>query len=277
MLDLPDITLVCVDCATPELALRAMHRSLAAARFPRALLLTDAPLRDPLVEVRAIPRLDSLAAYSGFMLKGLAAHIATEFALVVQWDSWIIDPSCWQDTWCALDYIGAPWARRPPGQDVGNGGFSLRSRRLLCALADDAFPAGHPEDSRIGLTWRPALEAQGLRFADRPTARRFSAEMDFDPAPSFGFHGLYNFWRALPPAALDAELAALPPSLLRGWQAQDLLLRYVGFGRWPEAAIALRHLERATGTAALEQALSEFLGGGSGPAVLAAVRAKEAK
>src|SRR5207302_1656896 len=41
MLDLPSVTLCCVDTANPELALRALARSTTGIRFARVLLLTE--------------------------------------------------------------------------------------------------------------------------------------------------------------------------------------------------------------------------------------------
>ena len=277
--NLNDVTLCCIDCAQPHLALRAMRLSLDQCDFAAALLLTDAALADapvtgPVIAVRRIAPLADARAYSAFMLKGLAAHIETDFALVVQWDGHVIDGARWESGFRGFDYIGAPWPRARPGEQVGNGGFSLRSRRLLAVLAGDAFPAGHPEDVRIGATWRPALERLGMRFPPPETARRFAVEMEIDPAPSFGFHGLYNFWRCVPVDGLAVLLDMLPASQARGWQMQDLLLRYATLRRWAEAALVRARIEREIGSAGLLAALSAFLGTAQAAAILAAVGAR---
>lgn len=94
MLELPSVTLVCADTLNHELAARALARCCERVRFGRALFLTDrAPSAAvPGVEVRRIAPLDSRDAYSELMVKGLAAHVETAHALVVQWDGYVANP-----------------------------------------------------------------------------------------------------------------------------------------------------------------------------------------
>lgn len=202
------------------------------------------------------------------MLKQLRTHITTPHVLLLQCDGWVIDGTRWEAGFLGCDYIGAPWSWQAPGRQVGNGRFSLRSRRLLDALADDAFVPGDPEDALICRSWRPALEARGIRFADPVLARRFSVEVEslaasHDGGPSFGFHGLQHVWRAVPPVELPGLLAQLPADRLAGDGAVMLLAALAARGCWGEARDVLLAMERALGEAAATARL-DVLGDGSG-------------
>lgn len=240
MLELPDVTLCCVDTRHPALALEALARCRAHARFGRAVLFTDtrlqpaAPAGIELVDVR----IDSVEAYSQFMLRGLAGYVATTHVLVVQWDGFIIDATAWDPDFLRCDYIGAPWHDVPGDAGVGNGGFSLRSRRLLQALQDPVLTPRHPEDLCICRDHRAALEQRhGIRFAPRALAERFAFERTVPSGPSFGFHGLFHFDRVLPADELPALLQRLPDGMLRGLDAHDLAERLIDAGRLHEAGL----------------------------------------
>ncbi len=243
MLELPGVTLVCADTLHHALAARALARCCERVRFGRALFLTDAApasLELPReVEVRRIEPLDSRDGYSALVLKGLAAHVATPHALVVQWDGYVVNPDAWTDEFLACDYIGAPWFWKAEGSRVGNGGFSLRSRRLLDALADPSVTVDGNEDVTIGVTRRPWLEAErGIRFASEALASRFSFEAAYPVGRPFGFHGLFNFARV----ESDAEIAALAPAfsdaIARSPQMLSLMRNCAALGQ-SRAALAL--------------------------------------
>src|SRR4029453_10735787 len=113
MLNLPGVTLACIDTANHALALRALALSSAAIRFARVLFLTDAipaGVRVPEdVDVVAIAPIASRTAYSHFMLKELLPFIATEHVLCVQWDGYAVNPDAWDPAFLASDYLGAAW------------------------------------------------------------------------------------------------------------------------------------------------------------------------
>jgi hypothetical protein len=87
-LALPQVTLVCVDTQQPALALAAMQRCRAQVDFGDAVLFTDraAAITLPAAIRREAVQIDSVPAYSQFMLRGLLPHIHTSHLLVVQWD-----------------------------------------------------------------------------------------------------------------------------------------------------------------------------------------------
>lgn len=244
MLALPEVTLACVDTRHPALALEALARCRAQVRFARSLLFTDARLLPSAPEGIELvdARIDSVAAYSHFLLRELAPHVHTGHVLIVQWDGFVTDPTAWQADFLAHDYIGAPWHDVAGDAGVGNGGFSLRSRRLLQAL--QALPPSHPEDLCICREHRAVLEAQGLRFAPRALAERFAFERTQPAQTSFGFHGLFNFDRVLPHHELAPLLRRLPDAMFRGLDAHDLGVRLLRAGRLDEAALIVAARQR---------------------------------
>ena len=183
------VTLCCVDSSYHDLSIRALRECMDRCEFDRALFLTDRELELPGIETVRTPAIASIEEYSRFLVKDLVRYVETPFVLLVQYDGYVLNASAWSDGFLGYDYIGARWASRGP-YSVGNGGFSLRSRRLLEALQDDRVAASHPEDVAICVSHRAFLERQyGIRFAPPEIADRFSFEEV--PAPgAFGFHGL---------------------------------------------------------------------------------------
>ena len=225
MLELPDVTLVCVDTREPAFAMSAMRRTMSGIRFGDAVLFTEAArIAQPPDGIRIVDvRVDNIEAYSQFMLRGLAAPTRTSHVLVVQWDGFVTRPQQWTPEFLQCDYVGARWHDKPREQSVGNGGFSLRSRRLLLALEDPRIRITHPEDICICVENRELLEREhGIRIAPPPLAERFSYERRAPAQPTFGFHGLFNLPRELAPAEVLCFLQAMPDALARNLDAHDL-------------------------------------------------------
>ncbi len=207
MLKLPQVTLACVDTRLPRMALDAMILCLDQVQFGDALLftcpnhgLTDVPDGIRVIELDSI---NSIEAYSRFLLKGMGPYLHTSHMLIVQWDGYVLDPTMWRDAYLDVDYIGAVWPQYDDAHRVGNGGFSLRSRKLLDALTSDDIVAEHPEDVCIARTNRTLLEQRwGIRFADETLAHAFAFERDHQTPSSFGFHGLSNMAIILSPEEL---------------------------------------------------------------------------
>ena len=156
---------------------------------------------------------------------------------MAQWDGFVLDPDRWEDHFLDFDYIGAPWPQFHDGHDVGNGGFSLRSRKLLEACRDRRFIAEHPEDVSIGRTNRELLEnGYGIAFADRAIAARFAFERSSPGTPAFGFHGIFNMVTAIGEDAFWEVYEGLDD---RGTAFADmkLLLKQLrGPGKWSRRA-----------------------------------------
>ncbi len=201
-LPLPQVTLCAVSSVNVKATVRALEASLAQIDVAAALLLTDSLVEPDHPGIRVVPiaPITSAHAYSEFLLTQLVEHVATSHCLVIQWDGHVLDAARWQPEFLDHDYIGASWPQFADGHDVGNGGFSLRSRRLMLLCRDPAFQRDHPEDVAIGRTNRAWLEEQGMRFAPRALADRFAAERAGDVTASFGYHGAW-----LMPQTIGAE------------------------------------------------------------------------
>jgi hypothetical protein len=260
---LRDVTLCAADCHAPALAARALRLSLQACTFGDALLLTDVAWTDPAFRSVRIDRLASLDDYSRFVFKELAAHIHTPYVLLVQWDGHVVEPAAWREDFLTYDYIGARWSQFRDNLTVGNGGFSLRSRRLLQATAGEGFAwvPGAAEDVLVCRTYRPRLSAElGMRFAPDAVARAFSYETEEPLAPTFGFHGVLNLWRHVDDADMLHIAAKLDARTLGSWQFVALVARYAAMRKFRVAAHLHALLARNLAAPQVRQHLIEHLG-----------------
>ena len=243
MLELPAVTLCCVDTANAELALRALRLSASAVRFARVLFLTHDPHEARGIEIRTIPRLASRAAYSHFVLKDLVRHVETPHVLLVQWDGYVIHPDAWRDEFLACDYLGAKWSWHDGTRSVGNGGFSLRSRKLLAALQDPRIELSGAEDETICRVFRPLLEREhGIVFGSEAQADTFAFEASYPLGRPFGFHGLFNFCRFVPPAEIVELTRWFTPEITRSPQLLQLGRNCVALGQWRAAEAIFRRI-----------------------------------
>ncbi|QDC38081.1 DUF5672 family protein [Sphingobium fuliginis] len=192
-LALPQVTLCAATSVNVKATLRALEVSLAQVDFAACKLFTDAPvtLAHPGISIVRIPKLNSSAEYSNFLLSQMVDHVETSHCLVAQWDGHVLDSRRWRPEFLDYDYIGASWPQFDDGHDVGNGGFSLRSRRLMETCRHPLFCVSHPEDLAIGRLNRDWLEGMGMRFAPREIADLFATERTGDLEMSFGYHGAW--------------------------------------------------------------------------------------
>jgi hypothetical protein len=121
--------------------------------------------------------------YNRFILQDLWKYIITPHALIVQADGYAFNPEKLTEEWLDFDYTGAPW----PDMIVGNGGFSLRSKRFLEASRHIDYQGGNEDD----LVCRRPLP--GMKYCPPHLAQRFSHELVGDLDDSFGFHGRYPY------------------------------------------------------------------------------------
>lgn len=223
-IDLRGVSLVCVETRRSHLAVQAMERCMRQTDFAECLLLSPhAPEGlPPSIRPVRIPDITSVAQYSDFMVKQLGPYFSADHALIVQWDGFITDARRWDPRFLDYDYIGAPWYGQPIA--VGNGGFSLRSRRLVDALLQMDTPVMHPEDHVICERYRPELESCfGIRFAPLDVARRFSWEALEPVEATFGLHGFFNFHRAMSEAELIDYLDGCDDAIVRSVEGRRLL------------------------------------------------------
>jgi len=243
MVELPSVTLCCIDTANHSLAVRALRRSMVGIRFARALFLTDRHIDEPGIEIRAIAPIASRDAYSRFVLASLLDHIDTPHLLLVQWDGYALNPAGWRSEFLECDYIGAKWFWAPEGQRVGNGGFSLRSRRLLEALRDPRVVLTEAEDVTICRSFRALLEQDhAIRFASESLADQFAFEAAYPIGLPFGFHGLYNFCRVVPEDELAALAVHFSSAIARSPQFAQLGRNCLALGQWRAASAIFQRM-----------------------------------
>jgi hypothetical protein len=214
-------------------------------RFGRTLLLSDSAPSSAVsgIEWQAIPLIRSRTDYSRFMLHELTKYVTSDFALIVQWDGYVLNAAEWDQRFLEFDYIGASWPQFSDQMVVGNGGFSLRSKQLLEACAELPFSPDAPEDVLICRTFRCHLERHhGIRFAPKEIADHFAFERCQPSGQTFGFHGIFNLMKMLPPRIFADILAGLEPGVLGKREAGEILRFAATRGEWRAALIAMRSL-----------------------------------
>jgi len=213
-----NITLVAIEFQWHDLTKYAIDRCLENIDPKEIIVIADQDLYPGAKYINRAP-VSGMAEYNTVMLKEVAEHITTDHALYVQWDGIANDKTQWTDEFLNYDYVGAVWPWEPEGKNVGNGGFSLRSRRLLDACLDDHIQLTEQrnftaEDAHIGIDYRDFLESKySIKFAPTDLARRFSFELG-EHVPSFGFHGLWNIFNLMTDADMDYFMDKID---YRGW------------------------------------------------------------
>ena len=213
-----DITILCAETRDEhrDTAIKTLRHCQRIFPCRKVILLSDKPPETTakLDDYKGIdyhqidPILDN-SAYSHFLLDRLPHFLTTNHVLVIQTDGYILNPNGWTDNFLDYDYIGAPWKLYPfhnipphpqvtKDNQVGNGGFSLRSKKIVLAAQRlyreykklENYDQGHflPEDCFIARSMRDNMEEQGITFAPVELARKFSTEND-EYKDSFGFHG----------------------------------------------------------------------------------------
>ena len=207
-LQLPIVDLIGIDTNHPELAIESLNISRSQIGFGRVVLFTcaDKSEFDPElvsgIDFEQIPKFEEYIDYSTFCLKlGLYCH--NEYTLITHWDSFVINPGLWTGEFLKYDYIGAPWAKVYAKEwnlvnEVGNGGFCLRSKKMLEFSKRWSNTAGDNEDGFLTNTKYSSAISEGIKYAPVDVAYKFSVHHledvggAFDPSKYFGFHGYHN-------------------------------------------------------------------------------------
>lgn len=226
-LHLPQVTLVAITSVAVTPTLIALQKCLNQIDFGEALFLSDQqPNLDQLPSVKwhKIVPLRSRKDYSYFLLTKIHEYISTSHMLCVQWDGYVLKAAEWQPEFLSYDYIGAPWPHFEDACKIGNGGFSLRSLRLMQACANLPYDTEEAEDLWICRRARPRLEADyGMRFAPITLASSFSYERARPTGQEFGFHGVFNMPDVIGARSLAKLLAELEPELIARNEHWDVL------------------------------------------------------
>jgi hypothetical protein len=238
-----------------ELATFAVNKTLQTKAFDAVYIFSDKKLEitHPHYWIEISPKLDRQAC-SHFLLKNLGDYIETDHVLIIQPDGMATKAQYWDDEFLNYDYIGAPYNINEKHTNdgivnhfgltqykdvnkwvVGNGGFCLRSKKLLNALQssdiDGMVTNPHTgekyygEDFQITFINRELLENKfDIKFAPIEVALRFSTERLADNGMSYGFHG----WQNMPWFLTEDECIFYLQNLRPNWDYYRLN-RLAGF------------------------------------------------
>ena len=196
------ISAVIIDTySNKKLPTLAIEKTLECNRIGKIYTFSDTPYFDGAEFVR-IPKITSIKEYEKWVLGGMLDFVKEDF-LIIQWDGFVLQPSKWNEEFESYDYIGAPHTYDSNSFQVGNGGFSYRSLKLINAIAEVQSSEGIPkvdlpEDILICHEYRIALEKKGVQFAPVELASQFSFQQEGLPVDFgnlFGFHSPWNFPR----------------------------------------------------------------------------------
>ena len=196
MLKLESITMLSINCIDAEVTVKALNHSSRKISFGAVKLMSSVRPANitPDIEWIKIAPLD-LDGYSVFVLNELWKYVSTPHCLIIQNDGYVLNPHLWRPEFLDYDYVGAPWPELHNSDRVGNGGFSLRSKKLLDLTRD--MPCTMAEDLMICSVMRKHLEERGIKFAPVHVASKFSLELPIKGlhnklSHTFGFHGKWH-------------------------------------------------------------------------------------
>ncbi|MCZ8173144.1 MAG: DUF5672 family protein [Brevundimonas sp.] len=234
-LDLRQVTLAAVTSIAPQATARAIIQSCRGISFGAVLWISDMPPPvglPPQTIWHRIEPITTRGAYSQFVVHGLAALVETEHVLLIQWDGYVLDPQQWRPDFLAYDYIGPVWPQFLT-MNVGNGGFSLRSRRLLKICAQLPYVDDEAEDLFICRTMRQHLENNHeIKFAPAEIACFFGYERLRSHFNTFGFHGVFNLVELTSDKEAASLLSELPLYSLSSGELRELLIWSFRRKRW---------------------------------------------
>ena len=228
-LDNVTIVAICYNKQFKE-TIKAVDYSMSQIEFAHSLIITEDKLDPeyrrmlahkfyPKVQIKTLDKNIDLPEYNRICIEDLHNYIDTDYCLVVQWDGFVIDGNRWRDEFFEYDYIGSPWITSGINNHVGNGGFSLRSKKFLNECSKYKYSPDPkdctwltpqqaidmpitPEDWFMCFHHYQELVDSGIKFPDIHLAYKFSVEHSSSLKPfshgniktykSFGFHGSFN-------------------------------------------------------------------------------------
>lgn len=203
-LDLPQVTLLFVETRAHKIAKRVIDDAMSKINFGAILIYTDKPALIPVEGARyvTVPDFPDKKTAGQFYYQFAMREVVTDYALMLEWDAGVKDITNWRWEFLDYDYIGAPWKvqqREENKLDVGNGGFTIMSKKLGHFLAEHqrVFPVFTDWD--VCRTQRPRLEREGFRWPKRELATKFAWELtDLPSTGVFGFHATFTWPFMLP-------------------------------------------------------------------------------
>jgi hypothetical protein len=214
-INLPDVTLLAVSSIEIPATIQALQISSEKINFARIVLVSDVkPDNLPEnIEYAYYPKITCSHDFDVFAIEHLGEYFDTSHVLIVQYHGFVIHPELWDNDFLLYDFIGAPWEARKEfisastGELVrsGNGGFSLRSKKLYNVIEElglkCVYDRGYSnDDGLISSFFRKDLLDNGIKYPSVDVAAKFSFE---NPVPenigviSFGFHRYIAPWDSI--------------------------------------------------------------------------------
>jgi Protein of unknown function (DUF5672) len=200
---LPAVTLLVAETRCHDLMARTLNHALQFIEPAEVVVCSDNfnALRIPGAHHVTIPDWPTKLHWERFIWTGAWVLVNTPFCLFMEWDAGVWNPAAWSADFMSADYIGAPWWYTD-GKNVGNGGLSMRSKRLMDILRrnPERFQVREPGDDTLSRVYRPQLEQEfNCKWAKDSVAREFSYEsgvLYLDQVP-FGYHAMRNWVHVL--------------------------------------------------------------------------------
>lgn len=250
------LTICAIDSRNPGLAARAIEKTMTNVPHEAAVLFTD-KTTETKARIRIIKEIKGIEDYNRFVINNLHNEIETTHALIVQWDGYAISNN-WRSEFFEYDYIGAIWEFINDQHRVGNGGFSLRSKKLLKAISEigrNETPAEN-EDYYICRSKRGELEEQyGIVFASEYIAGMFSYELKKRTEETLGFHGLWNIGQHEPEDEILDLIENLMPEQVLDARLILLMIRCIHNQKYTAFRMIYDKIRRAGGQDLIEDVL----------------------
>jgi len=208
---IPDVTLLAISSTEEEGSIKSLVKCCEQIEFGDVKFVSHKkPESMPdFITWEYCPEIKSYREFDQYVFPYMGEHVQTSHMLMVQTHAYILHPELWDDNWLVYDFIGAPWQERPEfisvstGEmvRVGNGGFSLRSKKLLDLPLKLNLPVvidrGYSsDDGLINSYYRKIFLDNGIKYPSVDVAAKFAFENivpeNIGIIP-FGFH------RHLPP------------------------------------------------------------------------------
>lgn len=197
--NLDNTTILCGNWVDPNIGVKALKYSMKDIKFKRAIIFSHIEPTNLTPEIEFIQTEKfNHELSSQFGLHKLPDYIDTEFCLSIHDDGFIINPHLWKDEFFEYDYIGAPWVPGPWPR-VGNGGFCLKSKKLLNLTKNIPWYPGDHDDTSICQGHQAHFISNGCLYAPVEVAMTFSLESkipecEYNLNNCFGFHGKGIVW-----------------------------------------------------------------------------------
>lgn len=188
--EIPNLTVICVAGNKYGESISSLYKAQSQIKAARFLLLTNIDLSLPDIEIINVGGLDTWDKYNLFLIKELYRYFDTDYCLIVQWDGLVLNGDLWSEDFLKFDYLGASWL----DGSCGNGGFSIRSRRLMEIVANDDFiEITTPEDDCLCKIYKRYLQAKyNITYAPKEICDRFSFELNPPLQRTFGKHAFHH-------------------------------------------------------------------------------------